>query len=541
MKYIISIVILLLIFTSCGKEAPQIDIVAESVVTDGIFYGTEIIEYDVYMHYNVSYKESRTSLISELYFNGKVLPKDTTDDKFFLPLSMDTDVWESGTITYDDENITLYFVRTTDDLFAKLNKLEIMSSNRIFIMVAIDEVNQMYTVCRLAVTGLPIITVNNKNTVRDVDYPIRTSDSEAVMYLYNTDQTTVESDILIHARGGSSRSFPKVGYKMNLVTESGNGNNINLLNLRNDDDWVLIPMYSDESMIRDKLSYDLWSEFGATNNDYGIHNGPQAEYIELFIDNRYWGLYMLVVPIDKKQQNLSDAEILCKIESWEVPSVSSLKRAGTSEAVEAITIKKPDKITQSTWNTISEFIDLWFEMPKNDVIETAPQLIDIDNIIDYWIFLNLTKGKDNAWKNMYLTWKLNADGTYTVLISPWDCDLSWGVMWQSANSLLWEYTFYLSEEILDFRIGNNILRYNVSDAVAKLKSRWSELRNGILNEENLFNRIDELTNLVKATGAWSRDLKRWPYGGHAEDNNEYMKEFATAVFKHLDKYIENFN
>ena len=539
----IFIFLFMLILTGCGSEEAEtpkvIDPIVETAAIDGTFYGQGIIAYDIYMNYNVTYKESRRSLISDLYFNDKKLPKDYDNNKFFLPMSMDSDMFEPGILTYTEENIKLFFVQMTDNVFEKLDKSYLISNNKLFVMVAIDEENQLYTVCRLVFTGLPIITVYNKNDVRDYNYPIDRSDSEAVMRLIDTNQNITQSDILIHTRGGSSSSFPKIGYKMNLVDADGEGVNMNLLNLRKDDDWVLIPMYSDESMIRDKLTYDLWSEYGAANNKYGIHNGPQAEYIELFINDRYWGLYMLVVPIDKKQQDLADDEILCKIEDWIVPSVSSLKRAGKAAAIDSITIKKPDAPNQETWDTISEFVDLWFEMSREDFIKAAPEIIDIDNVIDYWILLNLTKGKDNAWKNMYLTWKFDNDGSYKIIISPWDCDLSWGVMWKAENALLWEYTFYLSEEILDFRLGDRLVRYNVDNTVGRLQKRWAELRGGILKEENLFERIDTLTNYIHDTGAWNRDSSRWASSGHSDDMNEYMKTFATAVFEHLDEYIKN--
>jgi|GEM_PF-7103602 Spore coat assembly protein len=537
---IIAIFILLLIMTGCAKETvSEVEPVIETTETITEFYGLEIIPYDKYVEYNTKYKESRKSLISDLYFDDKKLPKDTDDNKFFLPLSMNNDTFESGTITYNENNIQLYFVQMTENVFENLDKEYLISNNKLLIMVAVDTENEMYTVCRLVFTGLPIITVNNKDEVRNYDYPIDRNDSKAEMRLFDTKQNVMESDILIHTRGGSSSSFPKIGYKMNLIDANGEGVNMNLLNLRKDDDWVLVPMYSDESMIRDKLTYDLWSEYGATNNDYAIHNGPEAEYIELFINDRYWGLYMLVVPVDKKQQDLADNEILCKIEDWVVPTVSRLRRARTSNAVNSITIKKPDAPTQETWNNIADFVDLWFEMPREDFIKKAPEMVDIDNVIDFWILLNLTKGKDNAWKNMYLTWKMNADGTYKVLISPWDCDLSWGVMWQDQNPLLWEYTFHFYNEILDFRLGDRIIRYNIDNAVDKLQARWTELRNGILKEKNLFQRIDTLTNYIHDTGAWNRDLSRWKSAGHSDDMNEYLKTFATAVFGHLDEYIKN--
>jgi len=540
MKYFVPLILLLIILTGCGNEEVIADIEVEKIPFSGTFYGLDVIDYETYIEYNTTYKENRTSIISDLYLNDKKLPKDYPENKFFIPLSINNDLLETGMLTYEEENVALYFVQMTDNVFDNLDKNHLISNNKLFVMVAIDEENQLYSICRLVFTGLPIITVHNKSDVNDYNYPIHSSDSEATMSLINTNQIVMESDILIHTRGGSSSAFPKIGYKMNLIDKDGEGNNLNLLGMRNDDDWVLIPMYTDESMIRDKLTYDLWSEYGAENNKYGIHNGPQAEYIELFINDRYWGLYMLVVPLDKKQLDLSANEILCKIEDWVVPSASKIRRAGNKTAVDSLVLKKPDAPTQETWNIVADFVELWFEMSREDFIETAPKIVDIDNIVDYWILLNLTKGKDNAFKNMILSWKENFDGTYTMLISPWDCDLSWGVMWKGENALFWEYTFYLHNEILDFELGNRMIRHNVGGIVPKLQKRWNELRDGIFKEENLFGRIDDLTNYIHDTGAWNRDLKRWKSGGHAEDDtNGYIKEFATAVFGHMDKYVAN--
>ena len=537
MKYLAPLILLLIILTACGEEPAVVEEIEVATTFTGQFYGLDVIDYDTYVEYNTTYKEYRTSIISDIYLNDKKLPKDEADNKFFIPLSMNDDLLDVGTLTFKEDTVNLFFVQMTDNVFNNLDKTNLISNNKLFVMIAVDEENHLYSVCRLVFTGLPIITVNTDS--RDRNYPIQADDSKGRMSLLNTNHIVMESDILIHTRGGSSSYFPKIGYKMNLVDENGEGNNLNLLGMRNDDDWVLIPMYTDESMIRDKMTYDLWSEYGAENNKYGIFNGPQAEYIELFINDRYWGLYMLVVPLDKKQLDLSDNEILCKIEDWITPTSTKLRRAGNRSTYESLVLKKPDNPTQETWNVVADFVELWFEMSREDFIATAPKIVDIDNIVDYWILLNLTKGKDNAFKNMILTWKENFDGTHTLLISPWDCDLSWGVMWKGENPLFWEYTFYLHNEILDFELGNRMIRHNVGGIVQKLQARWNELRDGILKEENLFNRIDELTNYIHDTGAWNRDLKRWPASGHSDDNNEYLKEFATAVFGHLDDYIKN--
>ena len=54
--------------------------------------------------------------------------------------------------------------------------------------------------------------------------------------------------------------------------------------------------------------------------------------------------------------------------------------------------------------------------------------IDIDNAIDYTLFINLLQGDDNLYKNYYLCVKETDDGYYSY-ICPWDLDVTWGNMW----------------------------------------------------------------------------------------------------------------
>ena len=84
-----------------------------------------------------------------------------------------------------------------------------------------------------------------------------------------------------HIRGGSSRLNPKKSYKMTLYKQNqvGSGtlrkNQVSLLNMRKDDEWLLYAIYSEDTKLRDKLSLDIWNESGAlcieSKGHYGLH------------------------------------------------------------------------------------------------------------------------------------------------------------------------------------------------------------------------------------------------------------------------------
>ena len=175
--------------------------------------------------------------------------------------------------------------------------------------------------CSVIFTSLPVMQLT-------VGGEIGEEDSSGSMQLSSAGRS-VASGMTIHVRGGSSKSFDKIGYKLKLKDESGEKTNLNLLDLRSDDDWILMPLYTDESKLRDKLALDLWAEIGARDNSLSLYMGSKVEYIELIVDGDYRGLYARRDAGRRhKQLNISGAkgEALFKIGDWDVPSANSLLR-----------------------------------------------------------------------------------------------------------------------------------------------------------------------------------------------------------------------
>ena len=70
---------------------------------------------------------------------------------------------------------------------------------------------------------------------------------------------------------------------------------------RTDGEWLLYSAYNDQERIRNVFSSNLWFTGNAGANRFGIKNGMEYRYLELFLNGEYWGLYALGYPLDSKQ------------------------------------------------------------------------------------------------------------------------------------------------------------------------------------------------------------------------------------------------
>ncbi|MHB1152652.1 MAG: CotH kinase family protein [Eubacteriales bacterium] len=537
-KYFVLITVLIMgMIFSCSDEtaviAEEKPGAAESEAAK--IMDVEVISYVDYAKICAENEQTTVNIIENLCLNDIPVPYDSIDNSYYLTIAAD-DHLNKYKLTHDSREVCIKFVEGLDLNFSLA---EAAASGKSYKLFAYD--SSSYLLCKIVFTYMPVMTIDNNGIVDDYNYPIASAETDAKMTLTYAG-TRQESEIIINIRGGSSRAFPKVSYKMNLVSGSDQ-NNLNLIGMREDDDWVLLAIYTDESKIRDRLSYDLWSAFGAKNNNYGIHNGAQIKYIELILNGRYWGLYGLVVPVDKKQQNINDkkGEILCKTESWDIPKSSELRRADSAQTVDSIVMNHPKEPNKVSWGIVADFVELIYESDDNVFMDKIADTADIGNVLDYWILVNVISGEDNAWKNMYITFKKDISG-YTALVCPWDCDLSWGVTWDGDGALFWQY----KEKELTRLIGagelpNRLILLDVNGARRKLQIRWKALRKGILSDDSLIRQVDMLTDEIKKSGTWDREIKRWPSGGHVLDDNLYIKNFIKGRMKFLDEYIEKIN
>ena len=107
---------------------------------------------------------------------------------------------------------------------------------------------------------------------------------------------SIQTDAKIHYRGNSSRYFDKKSYSVQLVDDYGS-NEEELLGMARHDKWVLNGPFLDRSLLRNYVCMNIAGEI----MDYA----PNVRYCELFVDDEYKGIYLLMEPISQGEGRLN--------------------------------------------------------------------------------------------------------------------------------------------------------------------------------------------------------------------------------------------
>ena len=151
-----------------------------------------------------------------------------------------------------------------------------------------------------------IATLNNQEIVDDPKIDAELSVVE--------EQTQLKYNIGIEIRGSSSQMFPKKSYGFETKTDDYSDDlDVSLGGFPEEEDWILYGPYSDKSLIRNKLTFDLSNSIG--------YKASKVKFYNLFINNDFKGLYLLMEKI-KRDENRVD---ITKIEDDNVEGGYILK------------------------------------------------------------------------------------------------------------------------------------------------------------------------------------------------------------------------
>ena len=93
-----------------------------------------------------------------------------------------------------------------------------------------------------------------------------------------------DGHITIEKRGNSSQWQEKAPYRFETVDSDGENNNVELLGMPTENDWVLYAPWQDKTMIRNALTYNLSNQIG--------RYASRTRHIELYINEEYRGVYV---------------------------------------------------------------------------------------------------------------------------------------------------------------------------------------------------------------------------------------------------------
>ena len=439
---------------------------------------------------------------------------------------------------------------------------------------AVLSLPQGYMPFSVILTGLPTVSIrtDGKEFVKKEDHYGKvyvlpcyeyTAESTGTGSL-KTDALTVPEqrswDCKLHLRGNMSLTLDKKGWKLTLLKENGKKAKASLLGMRRDDDWVLNPLYSDYSRVREMTAYQLWNHVTELSDDPCYSS--RMQYVEVFVDDAYHGVYGLMEPVDGKQLDLSANDLLYKINYWDsdYPYLDLYDKSrgdmeilnGQGEA--CIEIKYPKEWEDGAdWDVMKQYHMFTIRNKDPEMLRSAGLEADMDSVMTLSLFCALTQAGDNTWKNTYLVARKQPEGTmsrqsdqsepypvkYRLYRDLWDLNYVFGDSY--VYDLPGRHTQFILDDAKSFKKHRDST-YDFEAFLSadpslegELRDMWRKWRENGVTPKDVKRVAEETFSELKYSGALEREMQRWPQDKEAEDALKEMKKWVDARFKFLDE------
>lgn len=389
----------------------------------------------------------------------------------------------------------------------------------------------------LMFTSLPIINIQTRG--KDI------VSSPAIMTKLTIADTTGTTRLrwsAVSVRGAYTSTLPKKPYKVVFYTDSTGKSTKDtaLFGMREDSEWLLLAMYNEPLRVNNATSHALWLKMHKlyyASQEVDAVPGIRTRYVDVFLNGVYNGLYLLTEPIDRKQLKLKKTNSngvvrgeLYKSVDWTeatlftgVPSLSSANR----DTWAGYELKYPNDTT--FWTNLYGLTDFVVNSTDEQFNSKLSTRWQADNLIDYFLFLNLVRAADNRGKNLYIArYKENEPYCYI----PWDLDGTLGNMWSG-------YRDEVTTDILSNGLYDKLLRINPVSFKERTKTRWFVLRKGIFDAAALKGSLTTNVQRLANDGAYSRERRLWPTPNVA-DETSYATNWIDRRLTYLDGYFNGF-
>ena len=320
-------------------------------------------------------------------------------------------------------------------------------------------------------------------------------------------------------RGHMASDQAKKSIAVKIVDQNGEEQDANLLGIRLDENWILDAMAIDRIRMRNRVCFDLWNEMCRTpyETKYSNRNGTLGEFVEVFINGDFFGLYCLTDKINRKLLNLKkyDKEtnmvrgILYKGDSSRRPGhdlLSYVDADFNQKSWNAWELGYPEDYPSiATWQPLMDLIDFCSSKTSNsEFLRDYQNFFYIDNIVDYLVMTTALNVGDNVYKNTFLSIPNILEG-HRFLYSPWDMDHSLGGRYNG------EYEDILADphRYDDCAPFNRLYGEGLDGFPEKVSMRWNELKSGVFSIEHVNSLLDKYKDLFVSSGAWKREWTKW--------------------------------
>lgn len=374
---------------------------------------------------------------------------------------------------------------------------------------------------------LPIVIINTNGQTIPNDPKLTAQmgiiyNGPGIMNQLTDTPNTYNGFIGIEVRGSSSAGFPQKQYAVETRDSLGNNLDVSLLGMATDNDWILYAPYTDKSLMRNRLTYELSNQMGL----WAI----KGRYCEMVLNGNYMGVYELTETIKRDKNRLDIAKItpadtvgdeltggyIVKIDRIGGPYWNSSfppDQTNPDNNVMKYQCTEPDaaEILPVQFDYIQQYVDS-FETAMASLqffnLTTGwRKYADDESFMDYFFINELSKNVDGYRLSTFFHKDKDSKGGKIKMGPPWDYNLAWHNADYCNNETTtgWAYriTDYCSAD-LSFWWKRLMLDSQYKN---KMKCRWLTLRTTVLDTTNIFGMMDSMVNYIGV--AANRHFNTW--------------------------------
>ena len=405
-------------------------------------------------------------------------------------------------------------------------------------------------------SSIPVFSVDTNGTI--VDEPKVLGNFS----ISSGGEISVSGHLGIEFRGSSSQEFPKKSYGFETRDEENSDVDVSLLGLPEEEDWILSAPYSDKTLMRNVLVYDLARDIG--------RYASRTRYVDLYINGDYQGIYVLMEKLkrDPERINVSKANdsdvtggYVLKVDRPDggnfthnnsfISYYGSNLDSGISGDVNFLyEYPKVDDITQEQRDYISGYV-MDFETALASYNFTHPvngngyeEYVDVDSFVDFMILNEITNNIDSYRLSTFM----HKDVGGKLEMGPvWDFNLGFGNTNGSCGldkTAGWSFNSYCNLATLFW--WKRLVEEPVF--ISRLQTRWSELRTGVFSDESVLSRIDSYVS--ELAGSVDKNFEKWDILGNwvwpvvigqtYEEEVDFLKSWLSERMAWMDDAIAAF-
>ncbi len=381
---------------------------------------------------------------------------------------------------------------------------------------------------------LPIVLINTQgqtivqDTKINCTMEIKYNGFGSLTYV-NDSANVYNGNIGIEIRGASSAGYPQTPYSFETRLADGTNNNVSILGMPAENDWVLLSNYNDRSMLRNGLAFQM---FGGMGN-YSV----RSRLVEVRIDSSYKGIYLLaekikrdsarvdianLTPLDLAGDSLTGGYILQQnLWNWNNSFQSNYSPIDHPGFDIHFIYQSPNEteLVQVQKDYIASFIDsletALYSADFEDPDLGYRKYLDTKSFIDYFLVNEVARNADGFKKSVFFNKDKNSKGRKLKAGPVWDFDWAWKNLYgcsiyENLDGSGWAH---LNNDCPADNYGTGYYVRLLQDTTFQneLRCDYEYYRTNVLDTAIIFANIEFNRTLLQ--NAQARHFQRWPILG----------------------------